>query len=113
MIKAVGAERPRLYCCYKAYEIPDMKIFRFASSLYYANASHFVNKLYKLTGCNPEHINEKRARCERRQAEAGRQRKNPLCGVLRRRKRLNLTADKDGRTFSVILSTLSVTCCVC
>ena len=62
--------------------------------------------VYKLTGCNPEHINEERARCERRQVEAGRQRKNPLCSVLRRRKHLNLTADKDGHMFSVIINTL-------
>ena len=59
-------------CCCKACEIPGIKIFSFSSSLYYANASYFVQQLYKQTGCNPEHIKQERARHERRKANAER-----------------------------------------
>lgn len=46
----------------QAQEIPGIKVFRFTSSLYYANTEHFTHKLYRKTGCDPGEIraNQKR-----------------------------------------------------
>lgn len=46
----------------QAQEIPGIKVFRFTSSLYYANTEHFTHKLYRKTGCNPGEIRENQKR---------------------------------------------------
>ena len=37
-------------------EVPHVKIFRFESSLYYANQEHFVQKLFSKTGLDPRSV---------------------------------------------------------
>jgi len=95
-------------CCFEAREIPGIKIFSFSSSLYYANASHFMQQLYKRTNCNPELIKQERAQQERRQADLERRRKKVKSTERRRKKRLQLTADQNDRMFTVQLKTLVV-----
>lgn len=56
-----------------ADEIPGVTVFHFESSLYYANAEHFRNRLYELTGVNP--VLEKVA-IEKRKAEKAKNQKN-------------------------------------
>jgi len=43
-----------------------MKIFRYESSLYFANVEHFVDKLYKKTGINPRKILLERTKHKKR-----------------------------------------------
>ena len=94
-------------CCDKACEIPGIKIFRFPSSLYYANASYFVQQLYKQTDCNPELMKQQRAKHERRQANAERRRKKVEARALKKKKQqLKLTADQDDRMFTVLTNAL-------
>ena len=90
-------------CCFEAREIPGIKIFSFSSSLYYANATHFVRQLYKRTDCNPELIKHERMQQERRRADAERKRKKAQSVTSRRKKRLQLTADQDNRMFTVLV----------
>ena len=92
-----------LVCYCKAREIPGIKIIRFSSSLYYANADRFVRKLYKKTDCNPTEINEQRARQERRRAEVvAKKHKKVETIALKRKKHLKMTADHDDRMFTVM-----------
>ena len=97
-----------IVCCCKAHEIPGVKIFRFSSSLYYANVDHFVRKLYKTTDCDPEDISKQRVRQERQRAEATSQRKKLESIALKRKTRLKITADHDDRMFTVMYSTFYV-----
>ena len=46
----------------QAEGVPGVQVFRFESSLYYANVEHFRSRLYKLTGCNPRTLAIKRAK---------------------------------------------------
>ena len=91
-----------IICCCKAGEVPGIKVFRFSSSLYYANASHFVQQLYKRTNCNPEHINEQRAQQKQRQTELARKHKKVESVALKRKKHLQFTADREDRMFTVM-----------
>ena len=91
------------FVCYcKAREVPGVKVFSFSSSLYYANADHFVRQLYKQTDCSPELINELRAQQQRRRTEAIRRREKAESVALKRKKRLKLTADHDDTMFTVM-----------
>jgi AraC-like DNA-binding protein len=54
----------------QAREIPGIKIFRFTSSLYYANAEYLTRRLYKKTGCNPGDLKRLQDRQKRRVEEA-------------------------------------------
>lgn len=41
-------------------ELLGLKIFRFESSIYFANAEHFRDKLYSKTGVNPRKLKKKK-----------------------------------------------------
>jgi MFS superfamily sulfate permease-like transporter len=53
----------------KAREVPGIKIFHYGSSLYYANAEHFTNKLLKKTRCDPQEIKRKQSEQKRQLCE--------------------------------------------
>ncbi|XP_033745654.1 prestin-like [Pecten maximus] len=46
----------------QVYELPGIKIFRFESSLYFANAEQFRDRLYERTGLNPKKLKGKKQR---------------------------------------------------
>ncbi|XP_013394220.1 solute carrier family 26 member 6 [Lingula anatina] len=50
---------------------PGIKIFRFESSLYYANAERFSHKLYSATGCDPGLLMTSQDRGEDKSAKEG------------------------------------------
>ncbi|XP_013411874.1 prestin [Lingula anatina] len=56
-------------------EVPGIKIFHFESSLYYANAEHFRNKLYSTTGCDPGLLKAERMAINERQEALAKQKK--------------------------------------
>lgn len=49
-----------------ASEIPGIKIFRFDSSLYFANCENFRSRLYELTGVNPRKLKKKQQKAEKK-----------------------------------------------
>jgi hypothetical protein len=56
--------KPSLYI--QACEIPGLKIFRFESSLYYANSEHFIEKLFLKSGVNPRKLRARMIKAERK-----------------------------------------------
>ena len=55
-----------LLSCFQASEIPGIKIFRFESSLYFANCENFRSSLYELTGVNPRELKKQQQKAEKK-----------------------------------------------
>ena len=55
-----------IYSDIQAREIPGIKIYRFESSLYYANAEHFLTKLFHKSGVNPRDLKQARKKLEKK-----------------------------------------------
>ena len=43
---------------FKAKELENIKIIRYEESLYYANVDNFKYQVFKLSGVNPEKLNQ-------------------------------------------------------
>ena len=61
----------------QAREVPGVKIFRFESSLYYANCEHFMERLFHRSGVNPRDMRAQQVLMQRQHNEkTARRRKN-------------------------------------
>ena len=64
-----------------------MKIFRFESSLYYANSEHFIEKLFHKSGVNPRKLRALQLKVQKKK-EADQKKQET---ELRKRKVVNFT----------------------
>ena len=62
----------------QAREIPGIKIYRFESSLYYANCEHFLTKLFDKSRVNPRQLRQQQVKVEKKQRKLAEERDRQL-----------------------------------